>query len=192
MLGEIQQNEKNNHIRVGSRSCYSCSPLPRLHPPTQILSTTSSPHAGPTLQVSTADPVFSRPNPWAPQDLFAYFRIRDKKSSSARAVRCWFSLPHPCCIKVTKLSRGSTEGNIFPFCGDSIVQVCCKNTVPSSCEAETAPKSLHSFVARKTELNTQPETSMLLLPQLAVLLFPFLCCFLLLFPEDIPRLSYYV
>lgn len=67
----------------------------------------------------------SRPNAWAPQDLFVCFRIRGKNSSSARAAHCWFSLPHPSCIKATKLSIGSIVCNIFPFCGASVVQGCC-------------------------------------------------------------------
>lgn len=64
----------------------------------------------------------SRPNAWTPQDLFVYFRIRDKKSSSAGPVHSWFSLPHLCCIKVTKLSIGSTVCNVFLL----VVPVLCK------------------------------------------------------------------
>lgn len=53
---------------------------------------------------------------------------------------------------------------------------------PSSCEAETAPKSLHAFVAKKVALTTQLETSVPAGPTACSLTVPhffvvFSCCF---------------
>lgn len=101
----------------------------------------------------------SRPNAWAAQDLFAYFRIRDIKSPSARVVHCWLFLPHPCCIRTTKLSVGPILCNIFPFCGVSVVQVCCKTWCQVLEKQKLLQNHFHSFVAKKVELTTQPENS---------------------------------
>lgn len=135
----------------------------------------------------------SRPNAWAAQDLFAYFRIRDIKSPSARVVHCWLFLSHPCCIRTTKLSLGPILCNIFPFCGVSVVQVCCKTWCQVLEKQKLLQNHFHSFVAKKGWANHPTrELSACWSHSLQSCCSPFLCCFLLLFPGDIPRLSYCV
>lgn len=122
----------------------------------------------------------------------AYFWLRDKKSSSARAVHCWFSLPHPCCIKVTKLSLGSIVCNIFPFCGASVVQVCCKTWCQVVVKQKLLPSHFIFCCIKGWANHPTRDVSAGWSHSLQFRCSPFLRCFLLLFPGDISRLSYCV